>query len=232
MQLIGHSLLPAMQQLTRMHLAARSQPVSALHFSVEDLQLPDSYHTAQALQEAQDCASEAVLNHSIRTWFYAAAFARLLHVPLDQELLAVSCLLHDLGVTTKYHQHDAQCQCFAGQGAYAAADWAARQGWPQARQHELFDIICLHMNGYVELREGIEAHLLQQATACDVIGLRMQELPESYRQDVLAVYPRLNFYVEFLAFIKDEAKIRPKSRAALMLDMGFALYLKSNPFKG
>lgn len=233
MQLIGHSLLPTMRQLGRMHLAAHGQQrsVSALHFSLADLQLPDSYDTAQALQAVQDCASEAVLNHSIRTWFYAAAFARLSHVPLDQELLAAGCLLHDLGVTGQYHQHHAGCQCFAGQGAYAAADWAAQQGWPQARQDVLFDMICLHMNAYVALTEGNEAHLLQQATACDVIGLRMQELPDAYRQEVLAAYPRLNFNEEFLDFTKAEAKIRPKSRAALMLDMGFALYLKSNPFQ-
>lgn len=231
MQMIGQSLLPTMQQLLRMHVAAQQRAApSALYFSLADLQLPDSYDTALALQAIQDCASEAVLNHSVRTWFYAAAFARMAHVPLDHELLAVGCLLHDLGATSQYHQHHPHCQCFAGQGAYAAADWAAQSGWSELRQNLLFDMISLHMNAHVPLRDGAEAHLLQQATACDVIGLRMQELPAIYRQQVVAAYPRLNFNEEFLDFTKREAEIRPQSRAALMLDMGFALYLKTNPF--
>lgn len=233
MQLIGQSLMPTMQQLLRMHVAAQRQrpSASALYFSLADLPLPDSYDTALALQAVQDCASEAVLNHSLRTWFYAAAFARLAHMPLDHELLAVGCLLHDLGATSQYHQHHPHCQCFAGQGAYAASDWAAHCGWSDLRQKLLFDMISLHMNAYVPLSDGAEAHVLQQATACDVIGLRMQELPAIYRQQVVAAYPRLSFNEEFLAFTKAEAEIRPKSRAALMLDMGFELYLKTNPFQ-
>lgn len=233
LQLIGASLLPTMQQLGRMHLAShrKTHAGSAVHLTVDTLQLPDSYDTRQALQEVQDCASEDILNHSIRTWFYAAAFARLAHLPIDQELLAAGCLLHDLGATSTYHQHHPQCQCFAGQGAYAAADWAKQQGWPELKQDLLFDMICLHMNAYVPVRDGAEAHLLQQATACDVIGLRMQELPLAYRQDVLVAYPRLNFNEAFLAFTRHEAEIRPKSRAALVLDMGFAFYLKTNPYQ-
>ncbi len=233
LHLIARSLTPTMQQLGKMHWAAhrKAAPNPAIHLTVDTLQLPDSYDTRQALQEVQDCASEAVLNHSIRTWFYAAAFARLAHLPVDQELLAAGCLLHDLGVASKYHHYHPDCQCFAGQGAYAAADWAKQQGWPELKQDLLFDMICLHMNAYVPLSEGSEAHALQQATACDVIGLRMQELPVAYRQDVLAAYPRLNFNEAFLAFTRDEAKVRPKSRTALMLDMGFELYLKTNPYQ-
>lgn len=233
LQLMGKSLMPTMQQLGRMHWAARRKPSlnTAVHLGVDSLQLPDSHDIQLALQELQDCASEEILNHSIRTWFYAAAFARLAHLPVDQELLAAGCLLHDLGVTSKYHQHHPQCQCFAGQGAYAAADWARQQGWPQLKQDLLFDMICLHMNAYVPLSEGNEAHVLQQATACDVIGLRMQELPVAYRQDVLAAYPRLDFNRVFLAFSKHEAEMRPKSRTALVLDMGFELYLKTNPYQ-
>lgn len=233
-QLISSTLLPTIHQLSKMHWAARpknsKQPT--VYLSVESLQLPDSKDTQLALEELQDCSREAIQNHSIRMWFYAAAFARTANLPIDRELLAVGCLLHDLGATEKYHQHHPECQCFAGQGAYAAVDWAAQQGWPMSKQDILFDMICLHMNGDVPLSQGTEAHLLQQAASCDVIGTRMQQLPASYRQAVLAAYPRLQFNEEFIAFVKREAKARPQSRAALLLSMGFEMYVKTNPFLG
>lgn len=121
MLLLRHSLFPVLKQSIKMYsLANRSRPTVQHELRLDDLILPDSVDVQRALEEMQSCSSTSLQNHCLRTWCYATAFAQMQHLKPDDELLAVSCLLHDLGMTEQYYQHHVQCRCFAGQGAYAA----------------------------------------------------------------------------------------------------------------
>lgn len=125
----------------------------------------------------------------------------------DEELLAVSCLLHDLGMTEQHYQHHANCRCFAGHGAYAAKDWSIQRGWQIPRADQLFDAISMHMNPFVALDDGVEAHLLQQAASCDVIGSRGFEFSTTFRTQLNQQYPRLDFNQHMIEFINMKLKL-------------------------
>lgn len=233
MLLLSHSLLPVLKQTTKMYaLAYRSKGRVQHELSLDDLQLPDSADVRQALEKMQCCSSQALQNHCLRTWYYATGFARIQGLKPDDELLAVSCLLHDLGMTAQHYQHHEHCRCFAGQGAYAARDWSIAKGWQTSRADQLFDIISMHMNPYVALDEGAEAHLLQQAASCDVIGSRGFEFSLQLRQQLQHQYPRLNFNQHMIEFAQSEALQRPKSRTAMVVQSGFKHLVNLNPYLG
>ncbi|RZF56875.1 HD domain-containing protein [Acinetobacter halotolerans] len=231
MALLSHSLLPALKQSIKMYAFASQSKRNVQHdLSLDDLYLPDSADVKQALQKMQSCSSEALQNHCLRTWCYAVAFAKMQNLKRDDELLAVSCLLHDLGMTEQHYQHHENCRCFAGQGAYAAKDWSIEQGWHAPRADQLFDVISMHMNPYVALEDGIEAHLLQQAASCDVIGSRGFEFSPQFRLQLQQQYPRLDFNHKMIEFSQLEAINRPKSRTAMVVQSGFKQLINLNPY--
>lgn len=231
MQLLSHSLFPVLKQSIKMYaLAGRTQSNAWLGLSVEDLILPDSIDVKHAIEKMQSCSSITLQNHCLRTWHYAVAFAKMHDLKHDHELLAVSCLLHDLGMTEQHYQHHETCRCFAGQGAYAAKDWSIEQGWQIPRADQLFDAISMHMNPYVAVDDGVEAHLLQQAASCDVIGSRGFEFSPQFRQQLFQQYPRLDFNQHMIEFTQHEAFTRPQSRTAMLVQSGFKHLVNLNPY--
>lgn len=231
MALLSHSLLPVLKQSIKMYSLVNRSRLNVQHeLHLDDLVLPDSVDVQRALEEMQSCSSASLQNHCLRTWCYAIAFAKMQNMQRDDELLAVACLLHDLGMTEPHYQHHQDCRCFAGQGAYAAKDWSLEQGWQPPRADQLFEVISMHMNPYVGLNEGIEAHLLQQAASCDVIGSRGFEFSEQFRQQLQQRYPRLDFNQIMIEFTQQEAHERPKSRTAMLVNSGFKQLVNLNPY--
>lgn len=228
--LLSHSLYPVLKQSIKMYaLGGRSKQNQQL-LRLDDLHFPDSTDVKQAIEKMQSCSSIRLQNHCLRTWIYAVAFSKIQNLKHDAELLAVSCLLHDLGMTEQHYQHHENCRCFAGQGAYAAKDWSITQGWQHPRADQLFDAISMHMNLYVAIDEGAEAHLLQQAASCDVIGSRGFEFSPQFRQQLFEQYPRLDFNQHMIEFTQQEARIRPKSRTAMVVQSGFKQFVNLNPY--
>lgn len=200
-----------------------------------EIVVPDTALVKSAIEALEDCASDALVQHSWRTYMWGAAFGTLGEIAHDPELLLVGSLLHDLGATPKFHgthphQGGQPCHCFTLDSAYAAMHWAESHGMPEVRRRQLGEMITLHMNGHVTLDDGAEALLLQQGAACDVIGARYHEIDPRYASRVLAEHPRNGFNREFIAFLKQEAAFRPHSRTALLMDSGLSLLIRANPF--
>lgn len=198
--------------------------------ALADIPIPDSAAVKHALDELESCASPGVIQHSFRTYLWGAAFARIDRLEYDPEFLLVGCLLHDLGMTARHHGQYASCSCFAGDSAIAAAGVMRKAGWSEERIEPLADMICLHMNGHMTAADGHEAFLLQQGTACDVVGARYYDFQSTYRQAVLQQHPREKLNREFIGFMAKEKSLRPTSRAALLVQVGLPLMIKLNPY--
>jgi hypothetical protein len=63
-----------------------------------DLKLPDSRTVRDAYAEAEAVSQPWVFNHVARSWLYGARLTRHRGLAPDAELVAVSVLLHDLGL--------------------------------------------------------------------------------------------------------------------------------------
>jgi hypothetical protein len=105
---------------------------------------PDSDICSAALQLAFDVSPAFIANHSVRSYLFARelAAARGLRsdVDYDDELVFLSCILHDLGVTD-YGRGD---QRFEVDGADAAAHFLRAQGISNERVDTVWQSIALH----------------------------------------------------------------------------------------
>lgn len=228
LSLLRQVLLPAMTSF------AATWVGRGRHMTVrlDELPLPDTAAVRHALQALEESASPSVLNHSMRTYLWGAALASLDRLNYDPEFLLVASLLHDLGMTAAHADHAPDCQCFAGQSAFAALDCMLRFGWPAGQAERLADAVALHMNGHLPLESGagVEAHLLQQGTAFDVVGSRLHDVDAAFRAGVLERHPRLGFNRVFADFMVEQGRRRPQSRAALMVQVGLPFMIRFNPF--
>jgi len=157
-----------------------------------------------------------LFHHSQRTFAWACLLAQLDGIDFDQEFLYVACLLHDLGLTSRY----AGSRCFEVESAQAAAEFARARGWSAELVARLAETIRLHMQPQVELEDGAEAYLLAIATGCDVSGHRAADLNRGLRSQVLALAPRTDFASGFTELFEKEARRRPDCMAGIYMRQG------------
>ncbi len=229
LQLMRLAMGPALRGMATARWA-RGLPGAPIELAPMQARLPDTPAVAQALQAMAELGHTAVLQHSWRCHWWATAFGAAGQHQVDDEVLLVASLMHDLGLADRAGAQASGCACFTGHAVDVAMRLTRQHGWAEARTQAVGEAITLHMNGHVGLDQGVEAHLLQQATACDVIGARLAQLPARYRQQVLGAHPRGDFDGEFTRFMAGQAREQPGSRAALMHQLGLGLMIRLNPF--
>lgn len=186
------------------------------------IKLPDTPAVAHALELMQQSMPVWLYQHCQRTWAWAALLAQRDALRPDVEVLAVSCLLHDIALLSNGRPSAGRgCTCFAIDGGQRACRFLREQGWAEGRALAVEDAICLHMNPHVPMGAGVEAHLLQQAAAMDVVGARMAEIDAAWRRVVLARHPRTGFVQHMSQAMRDQAARAPGTRTRLFWRLGF-----------
>jgi len=179
-----------------------------------------------AREVAAEFCSTALLNHSERSYYFAVGFASVAALDFDAELLYVSALLHDLGLTEAFDNHRI---AFETAGGYAAWVLTAGAGWPVERRRRAVEVIERHMWPSVDPNVDPEGHLLEIATGLDISGSRRDVLPRSLLDEVLARYPRLDLGAQFTACLVDQAARKPQTAAARLVAGGLAEKLAHHP---
>ena len=195
------------------------------------IELPATPTVDRTLELVQHSAPNWLYRHSLRTWAWAALLAQRDALKPDTEALAVACLLHDIALLPCGRPPALRCACFAIDGGLRARLFLEEQGWAESRALAVEDAICLHMNPDVPLSVGMEAHLLQQAAAMDVVGARMTAIDASTRQAVLARYPRTGFAQQMSDAMRQQAERAPHTRTRLLWRMGFERAIRRSPWR-
>ena len=186
------------------------------------IELPDTPTVVRALELVRQSTPIWLCQHSLRTWAWAALLAQRDALKPDTEVLAVSCLLHDVALLPQGRPPAGlRCACFAIDGGQRARRFLLEQAWAESRTLAVEDAICLHMNPHVPPAAGIEAHLLQRAAAMDVVGARMNGIDAASRTAVLARYPRTGFAQQMSAAMREQAECAPDTRMRRLWRMGF-----------
>ncbi len=170
--------------------------------------------------------SPAVLNHSLRCWIWADAFAQIDAIEYDPEDLFTACALHDVGLGA---EGSAEHGCFTYISAADAEELATRVGTSERSVQRIGEAIRLHMDLTVDRGAGADAYLLHAAAHFDVAGRRAPEIPRATVDATIAEYPRTGFTDEFTQSMRREVELRPHSRAATLWRSGMALPLRTNP---
>lgn len=195
----------------------------------DDLRPPATPAVLAAREVAVEHLTPALVAHSERSWYWAAGFARLLGFDdLDEELLAVAALLHDVGLAGPF---DAVRAPYETAGGHVAAVLAAGAGWSAARRRRLVEVIERHNWPVVDPALDREGHLLEIATGLDVSGARPDALPRDYLRAVLEELPRRDFAAEFGAHLVDQAARKPTSQAHRILHGGLLEKLAHHPLE-
>lgn len=191
--------------------------------------LPQTPAATAALSVATRFYSPALLNHCIRSYLWGEIYGATHGIAFDRELLYVSAMLHDIGLTDAFDSHRLAFEEAGGELAWV---FGMAAGWPPDRAARAEEIIVLHMRGDVPATADPESHILQVATSWEVVGRRPEEFPTEARTEILARYPRLGFGSEFLTCFEDQATRKPRSAAAASLANDGAGRIKANPLDG
>ena len=194
-----------------------------------DLHPPGTPAAVAALQVAERYCSSALLAHSVRSWAFALAFAEVEGLSgLDEELLYVAALVHDLGLVPAF---DAVRVPFETAGGEVGWVLAAGAGWDPHRRQRVVEVVERHMQPSVDATEDPEGHLLEIATGLDISGARTDVLPKPFLREVLAALPRGDLAAEFGACLVQQAGRKPGSQAARIVASGLESRLAANPLE-
>ncbi|MFG2196053.1 HD domain-containing protein [Streptomyces sp. NPDC048639] len=171
-------------------------------------------------------ADEALYHHSLRSYFFGAAWAQARGLDFDRELVFVSAMLHDLALTPPFDSHTLP---FEEAGGHLARVFTAGLGWPGERRDRAAELIVLHMRDDVAPEADLESRLLQVGTSADVSGRGLDAFDASFAQALVAAYPRLGFAESFVSLFRDQADRKPGCAAARLMADGGASRIVANP---
>lgn len=194
---------------------------------IGDVRVPDSATARDAESLAFEASSPMLYGHALRSYFFAALLAEQDGLSYDLELLYVGCVLHDLGLTPDF---DDPVRPFEHVSADAAAELSERRGWELRRRYELHRAIVMHMAPSISPAEQAEVLLLEAGVACDVAGIRSEQVGERAIAELLRQYPRHRFQEDFAKRIRREAERKPDCAAALLIGAGLEEMIADAPF--
>lgn len=204
----GEVRLVAQSMLVRWRRRA-PPPVSA---PVECPPLPEGATARAAMRWSLECSPPWLHAHVMRTWCWARLFGDAAGLRPDDELLFTASMLHDLGLTDRYAPEAGEC--FAVTGARHARRLLMAEGVPAEWAGRVADAIVLHLEVQVPLRRGVEAKLVHDATAFDVVGIGGRNITREARRAVLRAWSREGFGAPLAKKLRAVARDAPRSRMA------------------
>lgn len=177
-------------------------------FDLDEVRVPDTKLAQEARDLAHATFSPYLLGHSYRTWLFGLALARLDGVDVDEEMVFVASLLHDLGL-----QEPTPGRCFAVVSAERAEELARSHGAGDDRARRIGAEISGHVTpgGYEDLTS--EGGFVGAGATCDLMGLRLADLSAHWVDDVLELHPRTGFVKPFCQAWRAECRAMPDGRA-------------------
>ncbi|MFJ5265016.1 HD domain-containing protein [Streptomyces sp. NPDC088387] len=200
--------------------------LATVGFTLDDLAVPDTAASATAWELASAYQSPALLNHSVRAYLWAAARAKAQAINVDSELLYVAALFHDMGLAPEFDSHTVSFEVAAG---HLARVFTAGAGWPAERRERLAEVIVRHMWPEVDVSMDPEGHVLNRATALEIVGKDADYFAPEFRAEVLGRHPRLDLAAEFLTCFQEQAGRKPDSSAAGAVRSGLEARMADNP---
>ncbi len=164
---------------------------------IADIKMPDSSIVRQAEDLARSASSEWLFNHVMRCYWFGELFARAEGAKVDSELMFLSSVLHDIGLTDRgrgIHR-------FEIDGAIAARTFLVDKGVSRERAQGVFDNIALH-TWDINLFRDETSRLTECGIVYDVGGLQGATLDPADVAEIVGRYPRLDFKRQFNAALE------------------------------
>ncbi|HEX7950998.1 MAG TPA: HD domain-containing protein [Candidatus Limnocylindrales bacterium] len=198
----------------------------SLPSKIADIEVPRDRVSTATWRWAHRQLPDYLLTHSVRAYCWGAAIASREGWDFDRRVLWNASLMHDFGLT----RIPRNTMCFEVEGAEISRRFLERHGMAADDAERVAIAIILHMQPSVTPADGVEAVLLDRATALDVRG-DGYALVDDVRPGVMRAFPRRAFDRRFLAAIAREATIRPGCQSArLLYQTGLADRMARSPW--
>jgi hypothetical protein len=130
----------SLRRAARMMGQSRPEPLA-----LRDIGYPDTTVALEAASLLRAQAPGVLAAHCHRTYLFGAALGIRDGLDWDAELLFISAMLHDLGLTGFLGGEGP----FEQRGAAAAQSWLIDHGWPEDRASTVATAIRMHMDSGV-----------------------------------------------------------------------------------
>lgn len=149
--------------------------------------IPDSQISREATQLIRDTESETLYQHSLRVYYWAAITGIKQQQDFDPELLYISALFHDVGLTSKFSQSQVR---FEVDGANAAREFLTSRNIATPEIDKVWLAIALHTTPGIPEHLNAESALLQAGAGMDVAGRGFDNFTADERLTVVTRAPR------------------------------------------
>jgi hypothetical protein len=157
-----------------------------------------------------------LFNHAVRTFVFGSFVGRALGQKIDEEVLYLACMLHDLGLTKQF-QGDLP---FEIQGAQAAKQFLEEHKYSTDRIGIVWDGIAMHTSLLGQFKQP-EIALVGAGAGADVIGPDPAQIKRTDVEEVVRIFPRLGFKNAFVSTCADVVRSHPKGASrSFMRDIG------------
>ncbi|MGH2359848.1 MAG: HD domain-containing protein [bacterium] len=165
----------------------------------------DTTLVRDAIELARSSSEPYLFNHVMRSWLFGILLAKGAEPAPDPELLAVSAVLHDLGLTDRYTAEDR----FEVDGANAARAFLKDRGISPQQTQVVWDAIALHTTPSIALHKEPEVVMTHSGIAVDVLGAGLDRIPQDKQRAVLTEFPRLAFKNQFQVCLCNVVRRKP-----------------------
>jgi hypothetical protein len=167
--------------------------------------VPDTPLISSAIEYAREQSEPYLFNHVMRSWLFAVALAHLNQTAHDGEVLAVTVILHDLGLADNFKGP----LRFEVEGANAARKFARDAGLDDRRAQLIWDGVALNSTPSIALYKEPEITLATMGIGLDWGGWGYQTLTEADVAAIIAAFPRLEMKQQFTRAVCRIVETRP-----------------------
>jgi hypothetical protein len=171
--------------------------------------IPDSKMAREVTELVRDTEDSLLFNHSSRVYYFAAATGKRKGLTFDPELLYVSAMFHDMGLTPK---HSSTSDRFEVDGANAALEFLRQHGISRQDADTVWTSIALHTTpGIPQYMHPVVA-LLTNGVEMDVLGIAYSDFSDADRVAIVAAHPRTEHFKEdIIQAFYDGIKHKPET---------------------
>jgi hypothetical protein len=155
--------------------------------------VPDTPLISRAIEYARKHSEPYLFNHVMRSWLFAVILAQLGGSAHDAEVLAVTTILHDLGLAKAF---DGPLR-FEVEGANAARAFARNEGIDERRGQLIWDGVALNSTPSIALYKETEVALSTAGIGLDWGGWGYDKLTEAQVSGIVDAFPRLEMKQRF-----------------------------------
>lgn len=188
----------------------------ALPSVIAGVRIVDSKIARTATDLSWSASPQYLFNHALRTFVFGSLIGRALGQTFDEEVFYLACILHDLGLTSRF-QGDLP---FEIQGAEAAKHFLDGQAYSKEKIGIVWDGIAMHASHIGHFKQA-EIMLVGEGAGADVVGPDPSQVGKETTAQILSALPRLEFKNAFLKTCADVVRKYPGGATrSFMRDIG------------